>query len=413
MTIFNRVPMLRWIVPAAATALVIGGGALITNSPAGASPQLPPRSAAQLLVDVQQASVTGLSGTVVQSSDLGLPSLPGLGLGGGSESTSPTSLLTGTHTLRLWYAGPQQMRVAVLGSLGESDVIRNGEDLWVWSSKDNTATHRTLEAKKPATDKADAGKPRSTDEAPGSGVLPSMPGMTPQQAAEAALAAISPSTKVTTDGSAEVAGRSAYELVLAPKTGGSLVAQVRIAVDATEHIPLRVQVFAVNQATPAIQVAFSAVDFARPDAAQFAFNPPPGATVTEQSSAKSAVGTELKNATRDATKAMSGAKNAGPKVVGTGWSTVLVTDAAGAMGALAGTGGTARADGANGAKPAPASGAAAGMMGAVLGALPKVSGAWGSGHLLSTKLFSAVITDNGKVAVGAVAPDLLYKALGQ
>jgi hypothetical protein len=47
----------------------------------------------------------------------------------------------------------------------------------------------------------------------------------------------------------------------------------------------------------------------------------------------------------------------------------------------------------------------------VLKSLPAVSGAWGSGHLLRGPLFSAVLTDDGRLAVGAVAPQMLYDAL--
>jgi len=54
--------------------------------------------------------------------------------------------------------------------------------------------------------------------------------ISPQAAAERALAAITPSTQVTTSGTATVAGRSAYELVLKPKEPTSLVAQVRVAI---------------------------------------------------------------------------------------------------------------------------------------------------------------------------------------
>ena len=39
----------------------------------------------------------------------------------------------------------------------------------------------------------------------------------------------------------------------------------------------------------------------------------------------------------------------------------------------------------------------------VLEALPKVSGDWGSGHVLRGTLFSALLTDDGRVVVGAVA----------
>jgi hypothetical protein len=45
-----------------------------------------------------------------------------------------------------------------------------------------------------------------------------------------------------------------------------------------------------------------------------------------------------------------------------------------------------------------------------LNILPKVSGTWGSGHLLSGSLFSALITDDGRVFVGAVTPEALEAA---
>jgi hypothetical protein len=47
----------------------------------------------------------------------------------------------------------------------------------------------------------------------------------------------------------------------------------------------------------------------------------------------------------------------------------------------------------------------------MLAALPPVRGSWGSGRLLRGTLFSAVLTGDGRVAVGAVAPSALYAAL--
>jgi len=47
----------------------------------------------------------------------------------------------------------------------------------------------------------------------------------------------------------------------------------------------------------------------------------------------------------------------------------------------------------------------------MLQVLPRVHGSWGSGHLLKGRLFSAVATDDGRVAVGAVAPQVLYRYL--
>jgi hypothetical protein len=46
----------------------------------------------------------------------------------------------------------------------------------------------------------------------------------------------------------------------------------------------------------------------------------------------------------------------------------------------------------------------------LLKSLPAVSGTWGSGHLLTSKVFSALLTDDGRVLVGAVSPDRLYQA---
>ena len=46
----------------------------------------------------------------------------------------------------------------------------------------------------------------------------------------------------------------------------------------------------------------------------------------------------------------------------------------------------------------------------MLGALPRVSGTWGSGRLLDSRLVSALITDDGRVYVGAVDPSVLYRA---
>ena len=64
--------------------------------------------------------------------------------------------------------------------------------------------------------------------------------------------------------------------------------------------------------------------------------------------------------------------------------------------------------------PAPDEANASGPLGTVasaLDALPRVSGDWGTGHLLRGTLFSVLVTDDGQVAVGAVPPAVLYAAL--
>ena len=376
MTVLPKRPALRWLVPLTVAGVLAAGASTVGVITAAARSGLPHRSAAQLLVDVQKARLDGLSGTVVQNADLGLPSLPGVG--GGSGSSDLTSLVSGSHTLRLWYAGPDRARLALLGSLGESDVVRNGTDLWTWSSSTHSATHHTL--------------PKDTPDTPKS--LASASPVTPQQAADLALKAISPSTKVSTDGTAVVAGRSAYELVLTPRDTGTLVGSVRIAIDGSTHVPLRVQVFPQGSGKPAFQVGFTSFDPTRPDPSVFAFNPPPGTKVTESGSAVLPKSHRLPSGKDLHGTGLQG--KGAPTVVGTGWTSVVIaTVPSGAMSGPSGAGGAS-------GTPDPAQ---------LLKALPKVSGSWGSGHVLQGTLFSAVLTDDGRVAVGAVAPAVLYRAL--
>ena len=385
MSVWDSRPALRWLVPAATAALVLGGGAAVGAITAAADPSLPPRSAAQLLVDLQSVEVDGFSGTIVQRADLGLPAvaLPrGGGQGGpedpgGQGSASLSSLLAGTHTLRVWYAGPERARVALLDTLGQSDIIRNGTDLWTWDSRANAATHRTLPEGLGRSD-APPLDPRA---------LP----VTPEQAAEAVLAAVDPTTVVSTDGTASVAGRDAYELVLAPRDGKSLIRQVRLAVDAVTHLPLRVQVYGAGD-DPAYEVYFTRISLERPDEEQFRFNPPPGVTVSED---------HLVPGSGPVRRLMGGGGGAGePRitVVGEGWTSVLVArPQAGGTDPAPDATPDARGDGGPGE---------AGMAALVEG-LPEVRGSWGSGRILSGKLFSVLITDDGRVLVGAVTADRL------
>jgi outer membrane lipoprotein-sorting protein len=362
MSIFATRPALRWLVPAAVTVAVVGGGAAARTIAASAEPSLPERSAAQLLVDLQTASLDGLSGTVRTSADLGLPELPS-----NAQQGSPdlTGLITGSRTLRVWYSGPDKLRVALLGTLGESDIIRNGRDVWQWDSRSREAVHRTLPADAPSERPANPNLPR-----------------TPQEAADLALKAVDPTTIVSTGTNARVAGRTAYELILQPRDTASLISQVRLAVDSGQHVPLRVQVFAKGHAEPAYEVAFTQISFDRPDDAQFAFNPPPGTKVTESTEEPSKESKE--QPAKDQTKG----DGTRPTVVGKGWTSVVVT----------------KLPPADPARPADAA------ANPFLQQLPKVSGDWGSGRLLTSRLFSVLLTDDGRVLAGAVAPEKLYEA---
>jgi outer membrane lipoprotein-sorting protein len=272
--------------------------------------------------------------------------------------------------MRVWLAGPDKARLALLGTLGESDVIVNQRDVWVWSSDQHTATHRRLPA-----------QPAERHDALGERGVPDTP-LTPQAAARRVLDAVTPTTAVSTADAATVAGRPAYELVLAPRDTRSRVREVRIAIDSATKVPLRVTALAKGKQAPAFEVGFTEVSFATPAADNFRFVPPPGTKVTGDEATGSAPEKSV------GAHARKGAHRpqAAPRVNGTGWTSVVVGEAP-------------RLDGTS-----P-------QLDQILARLPRVSGAWGSGRLLRSALFSVLLTDDGRIAAGAVSPDLLYAAL--
>jgi outer membrane lipoprotein-sorting protein len=356
----------RWAVPVGA--LVVTGAVMAGSlmSAAQAAPVLPPRTPAQLLAAVAQGQAPALTGTVVETASLGLPALPDTG-----DPTSIASLLTGSHTIQVWYASPQRYRLAVPQSLSETDVVRNGSKVWLWQSTLNTVTEFTV----PAT-AAPSPQP------------PLQPSLTPQQAAQLALALAGPTTTVSVDSNVIVAGQPAYELVLAPKDSRSLIGQVRIAIDASNSVPLRLQVFARGAASPAISVGFTAISFGAPSAADTSFTPPAGAQVTTANPGSGGG---------------QGPQGGDVTTIGSGWLTVLDMPSAGLL---------------SGSPVPPAqqsqgSAESAAAMQALLGSATHVHGAWGTGRLLRTSLVSVLITSGGTMFVGAVQPSVLYAAASQ
>jgi len=358
---FTSRPVLRWAVPAIAAVAVVGAGVAAKTLAVAAEPDLAPRSAAQLLVDLQTATTDGFSGTVVERADLGIPAIPLLT---GDQSAKLMSLASGKHTLRVWYSGPDKARVSLLGTQGQSDIVHNGNDTWVWDSQAKEAQHF-------------AGRPGKGEE----GAMPSPTDIptSPQEAADLALKALDPTTQVSTGTAAKIAGRNAYELVLRPKDTASLIGEVRLAIDAEKKLPLRVQVLPRGTANPAFEVAFTAVNFSRPDDAEFKFNPPADTKVTEgNADAKAA-----EKAQHEVEQKGSDADKPKTAVIGTGWTSVLVMRSS---------------DGASGAASDEEKKAQD-----AIGQLPTGNG----GRTFNTKLVNVLFTTDGRVLIGSVSPERL------
>ncbi|HEX9086304.1 MAG TPA: hypothetical protein VF867_02120 [Arthrobacter sp.] len=375
---------LRWI-PAVAVPAVIAAGVLSGSVPASAGDPLPEKTPQQVLLLIAQHGATSLSGTLEQSSEIGLPDLPKSASGTGSPETAWLELLTGPHTARVYLDGPGKARVQVMDKMAERDAVSNGTDLWLYNSKDNTAAHAQLPA--------DAAGRHS--DRPGT--------TTPEELADKLLAKLDTSTEVTVGPDTQVAGRAAYNLVLTPKSDATLLGSIAIAVDGESGLPLGVELKARGQSEPAFSVAYTSLKLEAPDSSLFNFTPPPGATVKE---------IPLPDHKTDAAQPSDSAAKAAkrPTVTGTGWESVLEFPA----GAIAlpdqASSQTTAPDPATANPLQPGTAGPGGTRSGAAALLEQAAVAVPGGKLVSTSLVNVLILDDGRILAGSVPLERLQAA---
>lgn len=390
-TVVGRRKAARYIVPFAVAGVAAATIGLVPALADSGDPELPDITAQELIEKIAASDQEQLSGTVKVTTDLGIPSLgglagsfaPGAGSGSGESGASPDAklmeLASGTHTLRVAADGPDKQRLSILGDGSEYSLVHNGDDVWGYDSESNEVYHAESDGSgKAGEHKAPKGVPA-----------------TPKELAEEALAAAGDTTSVTVDGTAQVAGRDAYKLVIKPKQSGSTIGSVTVAVDASTGVPLKFTLAPSNGGKAAVDAGFTKVDFGKPDASSFSFTPPKGAEVTEADELEAEAG---KSGSADKARKDLGALEdfKGLNVIGEGWNAVARIEVPGGAGL-----------------PTEGSGDAPAEAQQFLDALgDKVTGDFGSGTVFKTRLVNALLTDDGKVYVGAVTEDALVKAAG-
>ncbi|WP_236242820.1 sigma-E factor regulatory protein RseB domain-containing protein [Streptomyces sp. CC228A] len=398
--------MARYAVPVAVAGVAAATIGLVPALAAAGDPDLPEITAQELIEKIAASDVEQMSGTLKVSTDLGLPSFAGLGdlLGeagaaAGEAKEAEAKLLelaSGTHTLRVAADGPDRQRLTIQDGDDEYTVIHRGGEVWTYDSKANEVLHA----------KDDAYESGGADEA-------HEPPVTPKELATEALKAVDGTTSVTVGGTARIAGRDAYQLVIKPKQSGSTIGAIKVSVDAQNGVPLKFTLTPSTGGKAVVDAGFTQVDFAKPAADTFAFTPPRGAKVTElDEESEGAAGRhggpadkELddlrkdlggKDLGKDLGKNLDDLESVedfpGPNVIGEGWTTILEL------------GGPAAPSGA-GEEGLPAEAEK------FLGALgDQVTGKFGSGTVFKTRLVNALLTDDGKVYVGAVTEKALLDA---
>ena len=415
----------RWI-PAIAAPIAIGAAVVLVPMQANAAVDLPDLTPEELIEFAASSDVEALSGTVEQTSELGLPDLSGLsgamggaGSGGGGDREGASAsdlddlidLATGSHTARVYLDG-SNARLQVLDRLAERDVVVTEDGAWIYDSREQAATHVTVDRAALEALWA-AAAARGEDEQAQLEAELGAPLPTPDEVLDDALAKLDASTEVSVGTDARVAGREVYELVLEPRDDDTLVGEVSIAIDGENGVPLAASVTARGAEEPAFSVAFTDVAFEAPDASVFEFTPPEGTTVTEHAVRVPTVAElEQRKAEAEAEGADGAGHGARPQVIGEGWSAVVVLPAGEAGGYGAAADGTAgdgtAADGS--AEGSGGDGVAGSGLDEASAMLDSLTQSVDGGRLLTTSLVSVFFADDGRVFVGAVTPERLLDA---
>ncbi len=379
----------RWM-PAVVTPAVIAAISLVPLQ--ANAVDLPDMSAEELMVMMMDAQPTEFSGTILKTSNLGLPALELSSMVSEEDAermrekmpeefadfapevieqnllTEAMELVTGEHRVRV-YVGETGMRAQILDMMAQRDLIVSGNTVWTYDSREQVAMYAELDEEKLAEGKVEA-------EAEISAYIAEI-GLDltdPQAVAEYLMSQVGDSSEVTVGTDHYHAGRTAYQLIVTPNSEVSLVDSIVVSVDSETGMPLALSVYSTEQAEPAMEVGYESISFGDQDESMFSFNPPAGTQIVdlkELEAQKEKVDLEM---WMDMEEMESLEEKPEPVMIGEGWDTIVLM---------------------------PAGDKALAEMGGELiqSLMTPVAG----GMLFSTPLMNVFMTDSGDVYAGAVS----------
>jgi hypothetical protein len=223
-----------------AVAVLCALPSVLAAIPAGTAPI----GATQLRTRIEASTSKPFQGYAQSSAALGLPSLPDL--------ADVTGLLSGTTTMRAWYAAPDQHRVDVITGFGERDYYQTPAATYVWDYGQNLLSE--LVGTAPIR-------------------LPQAEDLLPPELAWR-IFQVDPTDAVTSLPARRIAGIDTAGLRLRPTDPDTRIGQVDIWADPNTGLPLRVEITQRGATSPVLQTAFSDVSFGTPAAS--ALTPPTG-----------------------------------------------------------------------------------------------------------------------------------------
>jgi len=276
---------------------VIAVGAIAVPLQANAI-DLPDLSPQQVMVLMQGADVTEFSGTIVKSSNLGLPTLEFSSMMSedsiaqmeekmpaemadfvpavieSNTLTQAIELISGSHTIRVYVSGQDKLRAQILDPMSQRDLIVNGNEFWVYDAKMATALTGTIDIEADPAKQAEA-EQKVLDYADSIALDLS----SPEAIADYLVSMVDETSQIEVGKDHSVAGRSAYQLIISPDSQNSLVASAAVSVDSETGMPLKVEIFSTTQVEAAMTVGFESISFGSVDQGLFSFTPPAGTSV--------------------------------------------------------------------------------------------------------------------------------------
>ncbi|MGY1719764.1 outer membrane lipoprotein carrier protein LolA [Blastococcus sp. SYSU DS0552] len=232
----------RWAVVGAVVAVLVALPALVGALPVE-DPAVP---AAELRAAVLASRDVQYSGYAESAGGLALPVT--------DQLDSLADLFSDRTEMRVWWRGPDDHRVAVVTTAGETGIHRDARGTWTWEYERATATW--------------------ADATPFA--LPAPPDLLPATLGRRLLSEAA-DEELTRIGARRIAGRDALGLRSTPADPASSVRQVDVWVDRASGLPVQVVVLGKTSEVPALDTRFLDLELAVPDAATTSFAPPPDA----------------------------------------------------------------------------------------------------------------------------------------
>ena len=382
----------RWM-PAVVTPAVIAAISLVPLQ--ASAVDLPDMSAEELMVMMMDAQPTEFSGTILKTSNLGLPALELSSMVSEEDAermrekmpeefadfapevieqnllTEAMELVTGEHRVRV-FVGETGMRAQILDMMAQRDLIVSGNTIWSYDSREQVAMYAELDEEKLAEGKL-------TAEAELNAYIAEL-GLDltdPQAVAEYLMSQVGDSSEVGVGTDHYHAGRTAYQLIVTPNSEVSLVDSIVVSVDSETGMPLALSVYSTEQAEAAMEVGYESISFADQDESLFSFTPPAGTEIVDLNAIE-----EQKQDLEmwmDMDEMESLEEKPEPVMIDEGWDTVVHM---------------------------PAGEKALEEMGGQL--LQSLMTPVAGGMLLSTPLMNVFMTDSGDVYAGAVSVQHLF-----